>query len=337
MADYKRFQKEHYPDAQFGGGWLGCTSPIPLEDSLTHHMADKACDLLREYAASGDSWHMWLDLGIPHLPCQPSEPFASMYNPEDIEPWAGFGDEFHFKPYCQKQQMLNWRQENMTWADYAPMVARYFGMISQLDDAFGKLLRTLKESGQWENTIIIFTSDHGDMCGSHQMLDKHYVLFEDNTRIPLCVKAPGYGPYQTDSFAAGCLDITRTIFDLMGLETPEVLHGERLPLCAQEDTHPRNYITSTSNGQQFGLYTNRMIRDGRYKYIWNLTDIDEFYDLETDPGEKVNLICNEQQAPRIAEMRKALYEQLKAYSDPFATRDWVTAQLLEGRKHTDRA
>ena len=80
-----------------------------------------------------------------------------------------------------------------------------------------------------------------------------------------------------------------------------------------------------------------MIRDGRYKYIWNLTDIDEFYDLETDPGEKVNLICNEQQAPRIAEMRKALYEQLKAYSDPFATRDWVTAQLLEGRKHTDRA
>ncbi len=337
MADYKRFQKEHYPDAQFGGGWLGCTSPIPLEDSLTHHMADKACDLLREYAASGDSWHMWLDLGIPHLPCQPSEPFASMYNPEDIEPWAGFGDEFHFKPYCQKQQMLNWRQENMTWADYAPMVARYFGMISQLDDAFGKLLRTLKESGQWENTIIVFTSDHGDMCGSHQMLDKHYVLFEDNTRIPLCVKAPGYGPYQTDSFAAGCLDITRTIFDLMGLETPEVLHGERLPLCAQEDTHPRKYITSTSNGQQFGLYTNRMIRDGRYKYIWNLTDIDEFYDLETDPGEKVNLICNEQQAPRIAEMRKALYEQLKAYSDPFVTRDWVTAQLLEGRKHTDRA
>ena len=260
-----------------------------------------------------------------------------MYNPEDIEPWAGFGDEFHFKPYCQKQQMLNWRQENMTWADYAPMVARYFGMISQLDDAFGKLLRTLKEAGQWENTIIVFTSDHGDMCGSHQMLDKHYVLFEDNTRIPLCVKAPGYGPYQTDSFAAGCLDITRTIFDLMGLETPEVLHGERLPLCAQEDTHPRKYITSTSNGQQFGLYTNRMIRDGRYKYIWNLTDIDEFYDLETDPGEKVNLICNEQQAPRIAEMRKALYEQLKAYSDPFATRDWVTAQLLEGRKHTDRA
>lgn len=90
--------------------------------------------------------------------------------------------------------MLNWRQENMTWADYAPMVARYFGMISQLDDAFGKLLRTLKEAGQWENTIIVFTSDHGDMCGSHQMLDKHYVLFEDNTRIPLCVKAPGYGP-----------------------------------------------------------------------------------------------------------------------------------------------
>ena len=205
------------------------------------------------------------------------------------------------------------------------------------DDAFGKLINTLKESGQWDNTIVIFTSDHGDMCGSHQMLDKHYVLFEDNTRIPMCVKAPGYAHYQTDSFIAGCLDITYTLHELMGLEKPEVLHGKRLPLCGAEDAEPRKYITSTSNGQQFGLFTNRMIRGDRYKYVWNLTDIDEFYDLETDPGEKVNLIGEAAHAETIAEMRKALYYQLKEYDDPFATRSWVTAQLLEGRKHLDRA
>ena len=337
LNSYKKWQKENYPDAQFTGGWLGCTSPIPVEDSLTHRMADRAIELMNGYVESGKPWHMWFDLGIPHLPCQPSEPFASMYDPASIPPWDGFGDEFIFKPYCQKQQMLNWRQEEMTWDDYAPMVARYYGMISQLDDAFGKLINTLKETGQWDNTIVIFTSDHGDMCGSHQMLDKHYVLFEDNTRIPMCIKAPGYAHYNTDSFVAGCLDITYTLHELMGLKKPDTLHGRRLPLCAEEDAAPRKYITSTSNGQQFGLYTNRMIRSDRFKYIWNLTDIDEFYDLDADPGEKVNLICEPTHAETIAEMRRALYEQLKEYSDPFATRDWVVAQLLEGRKHTDRA
>ncbi len=337
MAEYKKFQREKYPDAKFDGGWLGCTSPIPLEDSLTHRMAARAGDLLREYAESGQPWHMWVDLGVPHLPCQPSEPFASMYDPASIEPWDGFGDEFNFKPYCQRQQMLNWRQESMTWADYQPMVARYFGVISQLDDAFGRIIRVLKETGQYDNTIIVFSSDHGDMCGSHQMLDKHYVLFEDNTRIPLCIKSPGNPHYVTDSFVSGCLDITHTIFELMGLKKPEVLHGRPLPLRAEDDKNPREFITSSSNGQQFGLYTNRMIRGDRYKYVWNLTDIDEFYDLEADPGEKVNLICEEAYADTIARMRRALYAELSAHGDPFATRDWVTAQLLENRKHTQRA
>ncbi len=336
MADHKKFQTGKHPNAKWEGGWLGCTSPIPLEDSVTHWMADRTCDLLRSYADSGAPWHMWFDLGIPHLPCQPSEPFASMYDPSEIPPWDGFGDPFHCKPYCQRQQMLNWRQEDMTWADYQPMVARYFGMISQLDDALGKILQVLQETGQADNTVIVFTSDHGDMCGSHQMLDKHYVLFEDNTRIPLCLKAPGYGQYRTDSFVSGSLDIAYTIYDLMGLEKPDVLHGRRLPLCETEDQHPRQYITSSSNGQQFGLYSNRMIRGARYKYIWNLTDIDELYDLETDPGEKENLICDASLAGLLSDMRHALYEELKAHGDPFANANWVTAQLLEGRKHTLR-
>ena len=332
MSEYNKFQKEKYPDAKFTGGWTGCVSPIPLEDSLTHVMARRACDMIDSFAASGENWHMWMDLGIPHLPCQPSEPFASMYDPDSIPPWDGFGDPFVNKPYCQKQQMINWGQENKTWDDYRPMVALYYGMISQLDDAFGMIIDHLKAIGQYDDTIIVFTSDHGDMCGSHQMLDKHYVLFEDNTRIPLVVKPAGGGHYETDSFVSGCLDVNASIHKLLGLDTSSENHGVPLPLGADEDKNPREYITSSSNGQQFGLYTNRMIRGDRYKYIWNLTDIDEFYDLETDPGEKMNLIYDEKYAPVIKEMRVKLYEDLKSHRDPFALRPWVTAQLLEGRK-----
>ena len=212
-------------------------------------------------------------------------------------------------------------------------------MVSQIDDSIGLLLAALEASGSLEDTVILYTSDHGDTCGSRGMLDKHYILYDDVVKVPLILAGPGICPGKTpDALVSVGLDLAPTVDELFGVHSPEAQGRSLLPVLqgvCPEDW--RTAVTASSNGQQFGLYTNRMIRDGRYKYIWNLTDIDEFYDLETDPGEKVNLICNEQQAPRIAEMRKALYEQLKAYSDPFATRDWVTAQLLEGRKHTDRA
>ena len=127
--------------------------------------------------------------------------------------------------------------------------------------------------------------------------------------------------------------MTATLFGLLDLDRPAVLHGRPLPLCREEDTEPRKYISSSSNGQQFGLYCNRMLRGDRYKYIWNLTDIDEFYDLETDPGEKVNLIAEEKYAATIAEMRKALHAELLAHGDPLVKMHWVDAQLLEGRQH----
>ena len=118
-----------------------------------------------------------------------------MYDPKDIAPWDGYGDTFEGKPYIHRQQTMSWDTEDLTWEkDLAPMAARYYGVVSQLDDAVGQILNALKKSGQWEDTIVVFTSDHGDMCGSHNMLDKHYVLYDDIIRVPLMVKVPGIKP-----------------------------------------------------------------------------------------------------------------------------------------------
>ena len=76
-----------------------------------------------------------------------------------------------------------------------------------------------------------------------------------------------------------------------------------------------------------------MIRDDRYKYIWNLTDVDEFYDLASDPGEKVNRIAEPEQQARIADFRRRLFDQLTRHGDRFVTSDWIQRQLLEGKKH----
>ena len=331
--DYNTEIMPKYKDAEFTGGWLGCANPIPLEDSRTHWQAGKAVTLLKEFASSGKPWHLWVDFEEPHLPVRPSYPFSEMYSPKDIEPWDGFGDTFENKPYIHKQQTLSWDTEKLTWNDLAPMVARYYGMISQLDDAIGKILTSLKDLGQYDDTLIIFTSDHGDMCGSHNMLDKHYVLYDDIIRVPLIMKKPGIAHCEIDGFVMNCLDIPATIRKETGLEPEEMGHGSPLPENTDEAQMCKDEVLVTSNGQQFGLYTTRAIRTCRHKYVWNLTDIDELYDLKKDPGEKRNLIKEPELQPVIKVLRRRLYELLKDTGDRFVGSDWMKRQLLEGKKH----
>ena len=333
-SGHKQLLKDKYPDAQYTGGWMGCESPVDVEDSGTHWMAEQAAAMIERYAAEGKPWHIWVDYEEPHLPCRPSAPFSTMYDPESIPPWDGFGDSFEHKPYCHRQQTLSWATDELTWNDdFRYMVARYYGVVSQLDQAIGRILDALERTGQKDDTIVAFTSDHGDMCGSHQMLDKHYVLYDDICRVPLMVRHPGYAPRTCDRFVSNCLDLPYSFIDWLGLEHPRVEHGRSLPLEAWQDAAARGAIVSTSNGQQFGLYSTRMIRDDRYKYVWNLTDVDELYDLETDPGEKVNRIAEPDQQDRIAAMRRALYEELASHGDRFVGSEWIRRQLLEGRKH----
>lgn len=331
-SGHKKLIAERYPDISYEGGWLGCTSPVALEDSGTHWMADQACRMLENFSHSGKPWHMWVDYEEPHLPCRPSEPFASMYDPEEIAPWDGFGDSFENKPYCHAQQPVSWGIDQLTWQDFAPMVARYYGVVSQLDDAIGRILKKLEDLGQKENTIVVFTSDHGDMCASHQMLDKHYVLYDDILRVPLLVRHPDFPSRVSDALVSNCLDLPASIPQWLGVSAPDAFYDGR-PLQLSEDTHCRSEIVATSNGQQFGLYTTRALRDRKWKYVWNLTDVDELYDLENDPGEKNNLIACASYQDLIADMRLRLHGHLLSQGDRFAGNEWMRRQLLEGKKH----
>ena len=323
---------EAFPNAKYTGGWLGCESPIPLEHSRTHLEADAACEILRGYCGGEKPWLLWVDFEEPHLPCRPSKPFSEMYDPAAIPPWDGWGDTFEDKPYIHKQQTLSWNTESLGWEDFAPMVARYYGCISQVDDAVGKILQTLKDAGQYDDTLILFTADHGDMCGSHSMLDKHYVLYDDIIRVPLIMKKPGAAPAQLSGFVMNCLDIPATIREAAGLAPEPHGHGRVLPETVQDaQTLPEEVLVS-SNGQQFGLYTTRAIRTKRYKYVWNLTDTDEFYDLEADPGEKHNLIKQPDAQETIHTLRRKLYDMLIGTGDLFAGSEWMKRQLLEDKK-----
>ncbi|MBR4942207.1 MAG: sulfatase-like hydrolase/transferase [Clostridia bacterium] len=331
FGEYNEMVYRNYPDrATFD--WFGGTSSLPLCDSKTHWLAAKASDKIREL--KGGQWHIRIDYTDPHLPCEVCEPFASMYDPAETELWDGCGDKFENKPYIQKQQTISWGLEDQTEDDWKKLIARYRGMVSQIDDSVGIVLKTLEETNQLEDTVIVYMSDHGDTSGSHGMMDKHYILYDDVVRVPFIVCGKGIAHSVREELVSIGFDFAPTIDELFGVKSPAAVGKSLAPMLRGETPEEwRQVINSTSNGQQFGFYNQRMLRGHRYKYIWNLTDIDEFYDTETDPGEKVNLIDRAEYADIIADYRKQLLALLKEQGDPFMNGGWLEGQLAQGRQH----
>ena len=294
--------------------------------------ASRASDLLTRYAEADQPFFLRWDPSEPHLPNVVPQPYASLYPPAQIPPWPGYPDPLRGKPYAQAQQRRTWAVDGWTWEDWAPLVGRYLGEITLLDAQIGRLLSHLDALGLAENTVVIYTTDHGDMCGSHGMIDKHMVMYDDVVHVPLIVHRPGQAaPATCDAFVSGALDLAPTFCDLAGVPTPETFVGQSLlPLLDGAKGSDRDCIFSMYHGSQFGLYSQRMVRDTRWKYIWNATAEDELYDLAHDPGEIINLAAAPECRDELRRLRCRLVEWMEALRDPLCN-IWLKPQLLLGR------
>lgn len=340
LEDYDAWREAAHPGKPLSADWFGGIDLVATADSRTHWMADRAGEFIRDAASSGSPWHLRLDFLEPHLPCSPSSEFAERNCPEDLPRWRNFDDSLLGKPYIQKQQLLNWEVEGWDWEDWAPIVARYYAVIEQLDDAIGLVLQHLDAAGAEEQTIVIYTSDHGDLGGSHGMMDKHYVMYDEVVRVPLIVRWPERleSRMTNDSFIYNMLDLGPTICEATGAESPPLAHG--VPIFDEEDgvltfsreSAEREHVVSTYNGQQFGLFSQRMLRTRSWKYVWNLTDVDELYDLENDPEELVNRVDDENAVNVLADLRIRLLTHLQEVGDSIVDNVWMARQLATGRK-----
>lgn len=340
LESYDQWRAERYPEIPLPQGWFGSVDPVPTSGSRTHWLAGQAAQYITEAAQGRNAWHLRLDFLEPHLPCQPTGEFARRYPADAVPCWRDFDDSLIDKPYIQRQQLVNWGVENYVWEDWAPIVARYYAIISQLDDAIGTVLRSLEESGQADDTLVIYTTDHGDLCGSHGMMDKHYVMYDEVVRVPLVLRWPGKIPPGTvvDEFAYNTLDLPPTISTITGMPAPPVSHGASVLenagglLVPSKALQRREHVVSTYNGQQFGLFTQRMIRTRTWKYVWNPTDVDELYGLDDDPEELENRIGDQSCARVLGDLRQRLYDQLLREGDSIVANDWMARQLQTGRK-----
>ncbi len=187
--------------------------------------------------------------------------------------------------------------------------------MTYIDDQIGRLLDYLDRSGLRENTLVIFTSDHGDNLGEHGgLLDKGFVHFESTHRIPLLMRGPGVPAERRDELVS-LVDIYPTVLDAAGVACPEGRHGRSL---LDRSAPPRDSIVVEFHGLNEVTLSMRTIRSGMRKYGWTACGGDEFYDLSSDPFETNNRSHDPAVQGDVRAFRQKLLEWMRETDDPLA-------------------
>ncbi len=305
---------------------------IDAEQSNLAWGADHAIRMIEHGAGLEKPFFVRWDPPEPHLPNVVPEPYASMYPPQQITPWTSFDDTLEGKPYVQKLQRRRWGVEGWDWEKWAPVVGRYLGEVSLLDAQVGRIMDRIDQLGIAENTLIIYTTDHGDFCGGHGMMDKHYAAYDDIVHVPLIMRLGGQaeGGKSCDAFVSHSIDLASTICGAAGIDPPvEYMGRNLLDIASGRDACGRRTIFSMYQGCQMGLWSWRMVRDRRWKYVFHATAMPELYDVESDPGELNNLAGDPAYRNAASELRGSLIKWMEEISDPLLNR-WTRRQLKEG-------
>ena len=139
---------------------MGGYDPVDKMQSRTHWLAQRVIEMIKKYQSEGKKWHIRFDTSDPHLPCYPVREFLEMYDKNKIQEWPNYKDNLSNKPYIQRQQIYNWELEDSDWKMWQGYLQRYFGNITQLDDAVGMVIEALKEMGVYDNTLIVLSLIH---------------------------------------------------------------------------------------------------------------------------------------------------------------------------------
>jgi arylsulfatase A-like enzyme len=324
-------QKKGLPPSPSTDYFGGSDENIEPEESRLAWGADRVIEQLEGYAEIDDPFFLRWDTYEPHFPNIVPEPYASMYDPADIEPWDNFEDDLADKPLFQRQQRKSWGLENWSWEDWAPVIGRYLGEVSLLDAQIGRILDRIDELGLEDDLLVIYTADHGEMGGSHGLFDKQGYMYDEIVQVPLIARWPDRiaAGEECDAFISHGLDIAATLCDLCAGSVPESFQGQSLrPLFDGEGADWRQGIVSVYHGNTSGLYSERMYRTDRWKYVWNPTARDELYDLEEDPGEVTNLAQNTEYDEILADLRPRLLSWMEETEDTLLN-NWTRTQLRE--------
>lgn len=329
--DWYRVPTGHAPKGQYGA-WQ-----MPEKYHTDAWIAERCMALLDQYKKDEAPFFLWASFFDPHNPYLVPEPWASMYNPDDMDIPETLTDDVSDMPlHYRITRQAN--PDKSIWAEGNPSypvhgiaqhkwtkeklkqnMAIYYGMISMMDYYIGKILDKLEANGQDENTLILFTTDHGAFIGHHGLTGKGVFDYEDAVKIPFCAAYKNHIPEgkRTEAMIS-LVDIAPTILGFAGLEVPAVMTGinQKEVLTGTKEA-VRDHVLVENRFQMTKFYVRTYI-DRRYKIAYDMnSDEGELFDLENDPNEMTNLWFDDNYRELKAKLLlKAIQAQMKAEPIP---------------------
>lgn len=294
-------------------GWGGYTLYGTSDKSYTeiddYECVHKAISQLDRLQDSVDPWCMYIGPNGPHDPFVIPEKYATMYDPDQIQLPPNYYDDMQDKPRIYQRMRKVFSQ--LSEQEVKESIAHYWGYCTLIDDLFGEVLDALVRNRQMDNTLIVVVSDHGEHAGAHGLYCKGISMFDEGYRVPLIMSSPKLvkNPGRAVDQFVTLMDIAPTLIELAGAEPLGKTSGRSLVpfLSGETPDNWRDSIYAQCNGTEL-YYTSRMVKTKNYKFVYNPTDFDELYDLESDPYEMHNIADRPESEALLKEMYGKMWE-----------------------------
>lgn len=277
---------------------------LPEAFHYTTWTGERTIAQIEAAVASETPFFCWSSFHDPHPPYLVSEPWASMYRAEDMvpgeltpgehannPPFFGLTQEERpdFSPWIEQYGSHGFHSHRHTRAELQADMAVYYGMISFMDDQIGRILTRLDELGIADNTLVVFSTDHGHFLGQHGLIAKGAFHYEDMIRLPFIVRYPGVVPAGSESAAIQSLvDLAPTFLSYAGLPVPGMMQGVNQRVAWEGTAAPRSWAIVENHHQPSRLHLRTYV-DERYKItVYRDATYGELFDLTEDPGEVRN-------------------------------------------------
>ncbi|HEX4751100.1 MAG TPA: sulfatase-like hydrolase/transferase [Bryobacteraceae bacterium] len=299
-------------DDREGSVAVGGVSKIPEEDHFESFVARESVRFLQRYGKRQQPFLLICSFLKPHDPFMPAARFANMFRAEDMKLPDTWGKVDLSKVPAEVRKSIEYNGPTPELRD--PVQARkrmayYYGNLAQMDDCAGTVLKTLRDLGLEDETIVVYTSDHGEMLGEHGLWQK-FQFYEASCGIPLLIRAPGFSHPGICEMPLSQVGLLPTVAELANVPLSSVIDGRSFAAQVHDPAVRHNqpvfaeYNLRTRNAKY-------MIRSGDYKYSFWTHDMPELYNLRTDPKEMTNLALDPASKSTVERLKAQLFAWYK--------------------------
>lgn len=302
---------------------VGATSYTDYDLAIT----TAAEDWLRQRKHSTRPWAAFVSLVSPHYPLKAPEAYYAMYDPAEMDLPVAYAPEAR-PDHAELGNIAGFFDYDRHFDDRKIRQAKaaYYGLTSFMDACVGRVLAALEDSGQLDNTLVIYVSDHGDMMGDHGFWTKQ-VMYEASAGVPMIAAGPGVPAGRRVRTGTSLLDLAATARDVAGLPPQDGAPGRSLRAIAREPDDPERTIFSEyhDGGSTTGSF---MVRWRDWKYVHYVGHPPQLFDLAADPDELTDLAQAEPDDPAVRAALDDGERRLRAICDP----DAVNAKCFADQK-----